>query len=144
MYAKQLTYKDYDGNQRTETFYFNLNKAEIAEMELTRPGGMRSYIQNAVGANDLPTLISIFKDLIDKSYGVKSPDGRRFVKNKEVLDEFKQTEAYSEIFMMLATDDQESAKFIQGISPDGYVTEEAVSQAMKIEPGTMPQISVEK
>ena len=81
MLIKNITYTDYDGNERNETFYFNLSKAELMELEMSIDGGWAERIQQIVNAKDVPTLSKIFKDLILRSYGEKSPDGKRFVKS---------------------------------------------------------------
>lgn len=117
MYKKTIKFEDYDGNQREEDFYFNLNKAECAEMELSTVGGLSAYIERIVKTDNRPQLIAIFKELIHKAYGVKSADGRRFIKNEEVWEEFAQTEAYSNLFMELASDSDAAAAFINGIVP---------------------------
>ena len=117
MYKKTITYTDYDGNERTEDFYFNINKAELMEMQLLADGGMDKYLDQIVKAKDVPTLVMTFKDIILKSYGVKSPDGKRFIKSKEITEEFTQTEAYSKLFMELATDDKAAVEFVRGITP---------------------------
>lgn len=117
MLAKQITYTDYNGTERTETFYFNLTEAEAVEMELSAVGGLSDTIQKIIDAKDVPSLIQIFKELILKAYGVKSPDGRRFIKNDEVREDFAQTEAYSKLFMELAFDADKAAEFVNGITP---------------------------
>lgn len=117
MIKKTMTYEDYNGNQRTEDFYFNLSKAEVMEMEMSTSGGLAEMIQRVVAAQDQPAIIKIFKDLILKAYGVKSPDGKRFVKSEELSTEFSQTEAYSQLFMELATDADAAANFVNGIVP---------------------------
>lgn len=117
MIKKTISYTDYNGVERTEDFYFNLTKAEVMEMEMSTKGGLAEMIQRIVAAQDQPAIIKIFKDLIVKAYGVKSPDGKRFIKNDEVVDEFVQTEAFSELFMELATDADAAAKFVNGIIP---------------------------
>lgn len=117
MYTIPVTYTDYNGNKRTENFSFNLNKAEIAKMELSVKGGLAEMIQRIIDAQDQPALISVFEELIHKSYGVKTPDGRGFVKRAEDLESFISTEAYSELFMKLATDSDAAAKFLNGIIP---------------------------
>ena len=99
MLKKTITYTDYDGVQRTEDFYFNLSKAEIAEMELSTAGGLDKTINRIVAEQDGARIIALFKDLVLKSYGKKSDDGRRFIKNQELRDDFAQTEAYSDLFM---------------------------------------------
>ena len=118
MLKKTITYTDYNGVERTENFYFNLTKAEIMEMELTTVGGLSAMIEKIVAAKDGPTIIKTFKDLVLKAYGEKSADGRRFIKSPEIAEAFSQTEAYSQIFMELATDDEAAAKFVNGIIPE--------------------------
>src|SRR5574344_1197540 len=115
MLKKTIKYTDYDGNEREEDFYFNLNKAEVTEMELSKQGGLSEYIKRIVAAQDAPSLIELFKELICKSYGEKSLDGKRFVKSKELTEEFTQTEAYAELFVELASNAEEATKFVNGI-----------------------------
>lgn len=117
MLKKKITYTDYNGFERSEDFYFNLTEAEIMEMELGTAGGLAELIQKVIDAKDGPTIIKIFKDLVLRSYGEKSLDGKRFIKNDEVRDSFAQTEAYSILFMELATDADAAAKFVNGIIP---------------------------
>lgn len=111
------TYTDFDGNKRTEDFMFNFTKAELMEMELFEEGGYTAMAKKIVDANDNTQLAKLFKNLVLKAYGIKSPDGRRFIKSDELREEFTQTEAYSEIFMELATDDKKAAEFVNGIIP---------------------------
>lgn len=108
---------DFNDNERTEDFYFNLTKSEVMEMEMTTTGGFAEKITKIIAAQDTPSIIKIFKDLILDSYGEKSPDGKRFIKNKELTDSFVQTEAYSNLFMELASDSDAAAKFVNGIAP---------------------------
>ena len=117
MLKKTITYIDYNGTERTEDFYFNLNKAELMEMEMSTTGGLAEMIQRIVSAQDAPAIIKVFKDLILKAYGQKSPDGKRFVKKEELSEEFAQTEAYSQLFMTLATNADAAAEFVNGIIP---------------------------
>lgn len=117
MLKKTITYVDYNGVERTEDFYFDLNKAELMEMELSEDGGLSNLIQNIVQAKNMPSLIKLFKNLILKSYGVKSPDGRRFIKSDEISLEFTQTLAYEKLYMELATDEKAAADFVNAIVP---------------------------
>ena len=117
MLKKTIEYTDFNGVERKEEFYFNLSKAEIMEMEMSKKGGLTEEIQRITAAQDAPAIIQVFKDLLLKAYGVKSPDGRRFIKSQELRDDFEQTEAYSIMFMELATDADAAAKFINGIVP---------------------------
>ena len=117
MIKKTITYTDYNGTERTEDHYFNLTEAELMEMEMSTTGGLAEMIQRIVAAQDTPAIIKIFKDLVLKAYGQKSPDGRRFIKNDDLREEFSQTEAYSKLFMELATNADAAAKFVNGIMP---------------------------
>ena len=117
MLKKTFTYIDYNGVERTEDHYFNLSKAELMEMELSTTGGLAEMINKIVAAQDAPAIVKVFKDLVLKAYGQKSADGRRFIKSQELADEFSQTEAYSQLFMELATDADAASKFVNGIVP---------------------------
>jgi hypothetical protein len=117
MLKKTIKYMGADGVERTEDFYFNLNKAELMRMEMSIKGGLTERINRIVAAQDAPEIIAVFEDLIQKSYGIKTLDGRGFRKTPEALEEFMATEAYSELFMELATDADAAAKFINGIVP---------------------------
>ena len=118
MLKKTITYKDYNGTERTEDHYFNLSEAEVMEMEMSTAGGLAEMIRGIVAAQDAPAIIKIFKDLILKAYGEKSPDGRRFVKSDELSKAFSETEAYSVLFMELATNADAAAKVVNGIVPN--------------------------
>lgn len=121
MITKTIKYTDYNGVEREEKFLFNLSKAELMEMEMGTTGGLAEMITKIVETQDAPSIIKIFKDLVLKAYGEKSADGKRFMKvdkdGTPLSIGFSQTEAYSQLFMELATDADAAAKFIQGIIP---------------------------
>lgn len=117
MLKKTIKYVDYNDEEREEDFYFNLTKAELTQMQLSEKGGLDAVLDRMLQTRDEPSMIKMFKEIIDASYGVKSTDGRRFIKNQEVLDDFRQTEAYSVLFMELATNSEAAAEFINGIVP---------------------------
>lgn len=117
MLKETITYEDYNGNSRTEDFYFNLTEAELMEMEMSMNGGLAEMIQRIVSTQDAPAIIKIFKEMVLKAYGQKSLDGKRFIKSDAMREEFSQTEAYSQLFMKLATDADAAAKFVNGIMP---------------------------
>lgn len=121
MLKKRIKYIDYDGNEREEDFYFNLSKAELVELELSTEGGLQQLIQKITDTQDMPKLIDLFKRLILLSYGEKSENGKRFIKSKELSEAFTQTEAYSELFMELATDDKAASDFVNGVIPQGLM-----------------------
>lgn len=117
MIKKTVSYVDYNGVERTEDFYFNLSKAEVAEMELSVQGGFSNMLETIIASKDNVQIVNLFKQIVLKSYGEKSADGRRFVKSKEISEAFAQTEAYSEIFMELALNVEAAAAFVNGIMP---------------------------
>ena len=117
MLAKTIKYTDYNGVERKEPHYFNYNKAEIAGMELSTAGGLSEMIKKITEAQDGPSIMKLFKDIILGSYGVKSPDGKQFIKSDELSKQFSQTEAYSELFMELVTNADAAAEFVNGIVP---------------------------
>lgn len=117
MLKKEITYTDFDGNERKETFFFNISKAEVLEMETGVVGGMTQMLSKIVESQDNKKIVETFKEIILKAYGEKSPDGKRFIKSPELSAAFSQTEAYSELFMELATDDGAAVAFINGILP---------------------------
>lgn len=128
MLKKTITYTDFNGVERTEDFFFNLTKAEVLEMEMSATGGLAESIKKIVAAQDQPAIIKLFKDLILKAYGEKSADGRRFMKSEEIKDNFAQTEAYSILFMELATDADKASEFVNGIVPAGLAEKAALAE----------------
>lgn len=117
MIKKNITYTDYNGTERTEDFYFNLSKGEALEMNMSSGGGMDVLIRKLVAEQDAAKLFAIFKDIVLKSYGEKSLDGKRFIKSKEMSEAFSQTEAYSDLIVKLATDADAASEFVNGILP---------------------------
>lgn len=129
MLKKTIAYEDFDGNQRTEDHYFNLTEAEITEMELSLNGGLSQLLTKILKENDQKQIIEYFKKIVLMAYGKKSLDGRQFVKNQEIRDEFASTAAYSEIFMELATDSEAASAFIKGVMPKNVGRKPAALQA---------------
>lgn len=117
MYKKTITYEDFNGNERTEDFYFNLMESEVAELQLSNKAGLDQIIQELIRTQNVPEIIELFKKIILMSYGEKTVDGRRFMKSKEITDSFVQTNAYSKLFMELATNEKAATEFINGITP---------------------------
>lgn len=117
MLKKTITYTDYDGNERTEDFYFNISKAELTELQYSVKGGLKNILEKAVQEKDGPTIMQLSKEIVLKAYGVKSNDGRRFMKSEEITKEFVETEAYVNLFMELATDEKAAIAFAEGVLP---------------------------
>lgn len=131
MLHKIITYTDYNGDERKEEFLFNLNKAEVLELELGIDGGLKNYIERIVEKKNVPELAALFKKIVLLAYGEKSADGKRFIKSDELRTEFEQSEAYSELIMEILSDEKAAADFMNGVVP-------------KIENKDKPNISVTK
>lgn len=126
MIKKTIKYTDYDGVERTEDFYFNLSKPELMEMDMSASGGMEKMIKRIIDTQDSQKIIEIFKEIIFRSYGEKSDDGKRFIKVRDghkLAEDFVQTEAYNELYMELATDDKAASEFINGVIPQSLAAE---------------------
>jgi hypothetical protein len=142
MLKKTITYTDYDGNERTEDFYFNISKAEFAELDMSTPGGFTAKMKVISDRKDIPAMIKTFRELIAKAYGVKSLDGRRMEKSEELSREFMETEAYSELFTEIFQNVDSMASFIVGIMPVDSETAQKAIAATKEQLGVSdrPQI----
>ncbi len=126
MIKKTMTTVDFGGTERTEDYYFNLTKAEIMEMQLCTDGGFVETVKKIVEAKNQLELTRLFKKIICASYGVLSPDGRKFVKNQQVLDDFMATQAYSDLYIELLSGDGKAAEdFVNGILPKDLTNEDA-------------------
>ena len=123
------TYTDYNGMERTEDFYFNFSKAELTEKHLSTEGGLDVLLKKIVDSQDHEEIVKTFKDIILKSYGKKSEDGKRFMKSEEISREFEECPAYSDLFMELSTDSDAASKFVNGIMPPDW--EKEVEKAKK-------------
>lgn len=119
MLKKTVTYTDYNGIERTEAFYFHYNEAEILDMEMSTEGGFAERIQKIIDAKDQVSLMQVIKKFVIDAYGVKSEDGKRFIKNDTVRTEFLESPAYSQIWMELVMDDEIAADFINNVIPSG-------------------------
>lgn len=136
MYKKTITFVDYDDVERTEDHFFNLTKAELTMMDMSEIGGFEKKMNRIIQAKDAPAIMNTFRDIIRRSYGVKSPDGRRFIKSEQLSDEFEQTEAYSVLFMELCTDADAAGAFISGIMPSDLRAAAAQAATEALAPAT--------
>ena len=115
MLKKTITYDSYDGVTYTEDFYFNLSRAELIKMECGVKGGLTKKLEEIAKSSDPTQIMPVFEDIILKSYGKKSDDGKRFIKSKELSDEFAQSEAYSELMVQLIQDEKAASDFVNGL-----------------------------
>ena len=117
MLKKTFQYTDFNGNEQEETFYFNLSKSEVIEYELQERAGMSTTLQRIVEERDNQKILAHFKDLVMKSVGRKSDDGRRFVKNDEIREDFLASPAYDEMFIWLMSEPGAGAEFVNNVLP---------------------------
>ena len=117
MLKRTITYKDFNGTERTEDFYFNITKAELLDMEIAQEGGLKDYLERIINAKDGKKIYETMRNFILKAYGEKSPDGKRFIKSPELTEAFTQTEAFSDLILDLTTDADKAAAFVNGIMP---------------------------
>lgn len=125
MLKKTITYEDFNGTTLKEDFFFHLSKAELIELEMSHQGGLSATLARIVAAEDAKSIIEEFKNIILTSYGVRSDDGKRFIKSQELREEFVSTEAYSTLFMELVTDTDAAVEFVNGVIPAGMAEEAA-------------------
>ena len=118
MFTITVTYKDFDGNERTEVCRFNLSEPEIIEMESSYPGGLEQMLKKIIEEKDQQKILAVFKELMLKSYGEKTPDGKRFIKSKELSEAFSQTGAYEQLYMRILRDTDFTIEFTNGIMPE--------------------------
>ena len=142
MYKKTVTYTDFNGTERTEDFYFNLTMQELSEMELGVEGGLTTILQRIIDSKNVPDLIKYFKIVLLKAYGVKSDDGRKFMKSDEIREDFESTQAFSDIYMEFANSDEAAADFINQIMPKE--AKEAIVEAEKETAKSKGTLKVEK
>lgn len=129
MYAKKMKYTDFNGNEREETFYFHLTEADLTKWNFEKPGGLEAHLNRIMEEQDPNKLIVLFDELISRSYGVKDLDGRGFVKTPEELAKFKSTQAYSDLYIQLATDANAAAEFVRKVIPKGLAQKLAAMEA---------------
>lgn len=123
MLKQEITYEDFNGDTRTETFYFNYTRPELLEWELSEKGGMRKMMQEIVKAEAQKEIVDVFKTFLLNAYGEKSDDGRKHKKTQELKDDFASTAAYAAFYMQLAEDADLAARFINGVVPKGMAQE---------------------
>lgn len=128
MLKKTITYTDYNGNARKEDFYFNMTKADLMKMEMSTTGGMQNMLERIVNTQNAKKVAEVLEQIILGAYGEKSDDGKRFIKSKELSEAFAQTEAYSELFISLLTNENEADAFIKGIIPADLAAQVAEQQ----------------
>ena len=117
MLKRTITYEDFNGESASEIFYFNFTKTELLRLEVSYDGGMFGFLQRIVESESQKELFAEFEKIILLAYGTKSDDGKQFIKNDQLREEFSQTAAYDALFQELTTDEGAAATFIEGVMP---------------------------
>lgn len=156
MLKKVVNYEDFNGVNQTEECFFNLTKTELIEMAMDLPEGVSESVgddpnnideDKAVGklmeTMGNKGVLKFIKDLVLKSYGVKSDDGRRFMKvdenGKPLSIEFSQTMAFEAIIDEFMSNDIAAANFVNGIIPSSVA--DKIPAAKKTGPKKLPASS---
>lgn len=134
MLKKTITYTDFNDVERTEDFYFNLTEAELTDMNLDENGGLADKLQKIIDSKEVKQIKDYFKWIVLKAYGEKSEDGRRFMKSPEITKAFEETQAYSDIWMDLAYNEDAAAEFVNGIMPKKLLAEAEKSNKAPVAP----------
>lgn len=143
MLKRDITYEDFDGQQVTETFYFNISKTELVEMEVEYSEGFSSMIQGIIKSEDNKALFGEFKKLVLAAYGTKSEDGKRFIKSDKLKEEFSQTAAFDALIMDLASNEGVAAAFVTGVFPRDVamqVANQLTPPAAPVPPVSVPSV----
>lgn len=139
MLKKTIKYEDFNGNEISEDFYFNLTEAELLEME-SKDGSMQAKLERIINTRDTSAIMGIFKEIIIAAYGVKSDDGKRFIKDEETVKYLTQSNAYSELYVSLLSNVDEAISFITGILPAKISKQISEQQIEEIKKGNFNQI----
>lgn len=134
MLKKNIKYTDFNGNQVSEDYYFNLTKAELTEMEMSIQGGFSTHLEHVMNTRDMPALMDFFKLFIVKSYGEKSADGKYFRKDGNMAHDFTCSAAYDSLFNELLEVDGDTSnllKFIAAVVPPD-ISEKVLESATKV------------
>lgn len=134
MIKKLITYTDFNGAQQTDELYFNLSKAELTELQVSVNDGLDKQLKEIVTNGNAAEIIKMLKTIIAKSYGIRSEDGKRFIKREELSRDFLDSAAYDELFIQLASDPNAAMEFIKGILPADIAREVEKAQAQENKP----------
>ena len=115
MLKKIVKYIDFNGNERSDTLYFNLTDVEVARLEVKFPGGLEKYINNFNAEERPDEILDLFETVLEMSYGIKSEDGRHFRKPPENTRDFMESAVYTKIFFELLSDADVAADFFKAV-----------------------------
>lgn len=142
MLKKTITYKNFNNEEVSEDFYFHLTEAEITKLEMGQKGGLSEALKRIIESEDGAGVIEILQHIILTAYGKRSEDGKRFIKNDLLRQEFESTQAFSDLFMEMATNADAASTFVNGIIPGDMA--EKVAKLTGADLSIVPNPEVEK
>lgn len=128
MIKKTMTYTTPFGDTFTDDFYFNLTKAELTKLEVTSDGEFSNMFRTLIATRKSTAVIELVDNIIDHSYGVRSEDGKRFSKDPQFLKEFKETQAFSDLYHSLCTNADLLIEFVEGVLPADLLAQAKADQ----------------
>lgn len=142
MIKMNVSAETFDGDMVTETLWFHMNKVDLIELQQSEPGGFTDTLQAFMSRkpedwtmSDKFKLFDFFRAMVDKAYGERSSDGKRFRKSPEILANFKDSIFYDEFVLSLLEDEEKSIKFFNGVMPKSLI-----EQAKKARPDVFKTI----
>lgn len=134
MVRKEISYTDFNGRSQKDIAYFNMNKAELGKLQMRENGTYIDRLQDLVARRKVEEMFNFVYNLILDSYGERDPEGRKFIKSKELRDDFEQSIAFSEFLMELVSNGDKLSDFITSILPPDMVTKEGSVNAQALPP----------
>ena len=128
MFSRTFEYTGYDGQPHKDTWWFNLSEAELYKLELSNLGGMNGMMNRLLRESKPGEIVEVFESLILSAVGERSVDGRKFIKNQEIRDDFYQSKAYSDLFVELVSSGEKLAEFLKGAIPAEVAAELAKAE----------------
>jgi len=141
MIKKTIKYKDFNDQEREETFYFHLSKADLIQMEAQQKGGLKFYLERIQQEQDIEKIWGFLTQIVLTAYGKRSEDGARHIKNAQYREEFQSSEAFSELLMELLGDPSKAAEFVNGIIPHDLADQIAQIERKTPPPGPRPEVA---
>lgn len=122
MIKKTVTFTNYNDQEVTKSYYFNIDKLEAAELELEY-GDLIETVEELLESSDGKKVYGIFKEIILNAVGQKSADGNSFIKNQQIRDEFAGSPALGEIIMDMFKNPEAAGPFLEGMLPASMLAE---------------------
>lgn len=118
MFSREFEYTGYDGKPKKDTYWFNLSEAELYEIDLSSIHGFTGEMNRLLKEERTKEIVEAFKGIILGAVGTVSADGRKFIKNDDIREDFYRSKAYSQLFVELVSSGEKVAEFLKGAIPE--------------------------